>query len=70
MRKILCLAFLLISVVNFGYSQNKFRLETKKGKDKIRFQLINNLIIIPVEVNGVILSFILDTGVSRPIICK
>ena len=32
------------------------------------FQLINNLMIIPVEVNGVELSFILDSGVSKPIL--
>ena len=68
MRKILCLTFILICVTNFGYSQNKFTLQTKKGTDKIRFQLINNLIILPIEVNGVTLSFLLDTGVSRPII--
>jgi hypothetical protein len=38
------------------------------NKDKINFKLINNLIIIPVEINGVELSFLLDTGVSKPII--
>ena len=68
MRKSLCLIFILICVANLGYSQNKFILQTKKGTDKIRFQLINNLIILPIEVNGVTLSFLLDTGVSRPII--
>jgi hypothetical protein len=41
----------------------------QKGKyEKINFELINNLIVIPVEVNGVELSFLLDTGVSKPII--
>ncbi|GAA3564580.1 hypothetical protein GCM10022395_13840 [Snuella lapsa] len=43
-------------------------IQNKKQTDKIRFKLINNLIVIPVEVNGVTLSFILDTGVSKPII--
>jgi len=52
----------------FGFSQSKFVIENKKGKDKIRFKLINNLIVLPVEVNGVELSFLLDTGVSKPII--
>ncbi len=37
-------------------------------KDKIGFKLINNLIVIPVEINGVELSFLLDTGVTKPII--
>ncbi len=52
-----------------GYSlaQGSFNLINAKS-DKIKFQLINNLIIIPVEVNGVPLSFLLDTGVSKPIL--
>jgi hypothetical protein len=37
-------------------------------QDRINFKLINNLIVIPVEINGVKLSFLLDTGVSKPII--
>ena len=49
------------------YSQNGFVLEENK-EDKIRFELINNLIVFPVEINGVELSFLLDTGVSKPII--
>ena len=43
-------------------------LQNNKKSAKIRFQLINNLIIIPVEINHVELSFILDTGVSKPIV--
>lgn len=35
---------------------------------KIRFELINNLMIVPIEVNGTPLSFILDTGVNKPIL--
>ena len=50
------------------FSQNKYVVQNKKGIDKIDFQLIHNIIIIPVEVNGVSLSFLLDTGVSRPIV--
>jgi len=53
---------------NLGFSQAGFTIQNKKGSDKIRFQLINNLIIIPVEINGVELSFLLDTGVSKPIV--
>lgn len=49
-------------------SQSKFVIQNKKESDKIRFKLINNLIIIPVEINGVALSFILDTGVNKTII--
>ena len=55
-------------VGNLGYSQNRFVVNNKRGVDKIKFKLINNLIIIPVEINGVTLSFLLDSGVSKPII--
>ena len=51
-----------------GFSQGKFVIQNKKESDRIKFQLINNLIVIPVEINGVVLSFLLDTGVSKPII--
>ncbi|WP_233265896.1 aspartyl protease family protein [Formosa sp. L2A11] len=54
--------------VCFGFSQTGFILQNNKKSDKIRFKLINNLIVIPVEVNGVPLSFILDSGVSKPIV--
>ena len=47
--------------------QNSFNLPVAKSS-KIRFQLINNIIVMPVELNGVKLSFVLDTGVSRPIL--
>lgn len=50
------------------FSQDKFFIQNSKGSDKISFKFINNLIIFPVEVNGVELSFLLDTGVSKPIL--
>jgi len=37
-------------------------------KVKVRFQLINNLIVFPIQVNGKQLSFILDTGVTKTIL--
>ena len=49
------------------FSQGGFELQNGKN-DKIRFRLINNLIVIPVSINGISLSFLLDTGVSKPII--
>lgn len=60
------LVFLCLTVSCF--SQQKFVVQNNKHSDKIKFQLINNLIIIPVEINGVTLSFLLDTGVTKPII--
>lgn len=51
-----------------GFSQNKYIVNNKKGVTKIDFELISNVVIIPVEVNGIQLSFLLDTGVKTPII--
>ena len=68
MRTIFKYFLLLILCIRlFGISQG---YELAKGKkfEKINFQLINNLIIIPIEVNGARLSFILDSGVSKPIL--
>lgn len=50
------------------YSQTGFQFEGNKNKIKIPFKLINNLIIIPLEVNGVDLNFLLDTGVEESIL--
>lgn len=48
-------------------AQSRFNL-SRASSEKIKFELIDNLIILPVEVNGVELSFLLDTGVSKPIL--
>ena len=68
MNKNIIFTFLFLCCGYFGFSQDKFVIQNRKGVDKVKFRLINNLIIIPVEVNGVTLSFLLDTGVSKPII--
>lgn len=60
-----CILFLVFSCA-LG-SQTHFNLPSGKSA-KIKFQLIDNIIIIPVELNGVKLSFLLDTGVSQPIL--
>lgn len=51
-----------------GLPQKGFQFETDKEKVVIPFQLINNLIFIPVTVNGVELNFLLDTGVEETIL--
>jgi len=61
----LFLLSLLISI--FCFSQSSFTIP-RSTSDKIRFKLIDNLIVLPVEVNGVELSFLLDSGVSKPIL--
>ncbi len=62
---ILCLFF---CATNLSFSQHRFLIRNEKQSDKIRFKLINNLIVLPVEINGVSLSFLLDTGVTKPLI--
>lgn len=59
--------FLLIGFNLSGFAQVNFELQNGKS-DKIHFKFVNNLIIIPVTVNDVPLSFLLDTGVSNSII--
>lgn len=51
-----------------AYSQQGLVLPDKLNKDKISFELVNNLVIIPVEVNGAKLSFLLDSGVNTTIL--
>lgn len=59
---------LLVFCVSFlGHAQS-FELPEGRNSQKVKFQLINNLIVIPIEVNGTKLSFILDSGVSKPIL--
>ena len=60
-------AFFLLIFISNCFAQNAFNLPNKKSV-KIRFQFIGNLIVLPVEINGVELSFILDSGVSKPIL--
>ena len=39
-----------------------------KKVDSVSFTLINNLVVIPVELNGVTLSFLLDIEVSETVL--
>src|SRR5210317_386904 len=64
-KNFLVIILLVFSVISFG--QSRFNLPRAKS-DKVKFQLIDNLIIVPVSVNGVELSFLLDSGVSKPIL--
>ncbi|WP_240923741.1 PDZ domain-containing protein [Mangrovimonas sp. CR14] len=62
------LTLILACSFQFSLAQGRYVIQNKKGSDKIHFKLVNNLIVIPIKVNGVELSFLLDTGVSKPII--
>lgn len=59
---------LLLLFVSIGWSQNGFEFVSKKSKITVPFKFINNLVIIPVEVNGSKLNFLLDTGVSETLL--
>ena len=65
--KIRYFIFLLLCFPFFGLAQT-FDLYNGKKYQKVKFQLVNNLIVIPIEVNGAKLSFILDSGVNKPIL--
>lgn len=49
-------------------AQGSFRINNDKGRFTLPFELVNNLVIIPVEINGIELSFLLDTGVDSTIL--
>ncbi|WP_228448174.1 MULTISPECIES: aspartyl protease family protein [unclassified Chryseobacterium] len=65
MKLILLLLGLLSGI--FAHSQNSFRL-INTPKAVIPFQLINNLIFIPININGADLTFMVDTGVAETIL--
>ncbi len=64
---ILFLAFCLIGL-SPCLSQYYTLPEEATRTKKIRFELVNNLMIVPLQVNGAPLNFILDSGVSKPIL--
>lgn len=68
LRKILRSGLLLLFILPFYISAQGFSLPSEEKYEKLHFQLINNLIVIPLEVNGTELSFVMDSGVSTPIL--
>ncbi|MGB0837030.1 MAG: aspartyl protease family protein [Flavobacteriaceae bacterium] len=62
---------LFLSTVSILFSQEKdsnFYLDSNYKFAKIKFELVNNLIIVPVLVNDTELEFILDSGVATNVI--
>ncbi|SFI07628.1 aspartyl protease family protein [Halpernia frigidisoli] len=62
------LNFILITFCSFLSGQNEGFKLSATNKMVIPFQLINNLIFIPVSINGVELTFLLDSGVQESIL--
>lgn len=61
------LMLILLCLPVFGLAQT-FNLPHGNKVQKVNFEFINNLIVMPIVVNGVKLSFILDSGVNKPIL--
>ncbi|HEX8561651.1 MAG TPA: PDZ domain-containing protein [Flavobacterium sp.] len=51
-----------------GVAQETWQFDHGRTKAVIPFQLINNLIIVPLTVNGVPLNFLLDSGVEETVL--
>ncbi len=60
--------FVFLFFSNSMLAQSGFLLRADRDKLEIPFQFINNLIFIPVMVNGVELTFLLDSGVDKTIL--
>lgn len=58
---LLCFSFQL-------FAQEGFQFTSNAEKVKVPFKLLNNLIFIPVSVNGVSMTFLVDTGVEETIL--
>ncbi len=68
MKPRIWIGILLLCCISFGGFAQKFRLPEGTKSQKVRFRLVNNLIVMPLEINGARLNFILDSGVSKPIL--
>ncbi|QNM86598.1 aspartyl protease family protein [Polaribacter pectinis] len=63
------LFFILLFFIQIANAQSEFKIfGSDSNHEQISFKLINNLIVIPIEINGDKLSFILDTGVNKTIL--
>ncbi len=64
--KALFLCFFVFCLSGFG--QEGFQYMSSRKSISIPFKFINNLIFIPLEINGVPVTFLLDTGVEETIL--
>lgn len=60
--------FFFVFIAISTHAQSEFKFATNKKKVTIPFQLINNLMFIPVNLNGEELTFLLDTGVDETVL--
>ena len=67
MKNTISLFFLLVFALPL-LAQDEFHFVSQNKKVSIPFKLINNLIFIPIKVNGIELNFLLDSGVEETIL--
>ena len=67
MKKTLFL-FSICLFVSTVFAQQGFQFEKEANKISVPFKLINNLVFVPIKVNGIELNFLLDTGVAETIL--
>jgi hypothetical protein len=60
--------YVFLFTVFSSFSQSNFKFKKNKSCISIPFKLINNLIFIPINVNGEKLTFLLDTGVEKTLL--
>ena len=63
-----CIFFLLLLTIMSVFAQGTFVFDKGIEKVTVPIVLINNLVFIPIKVNGVELNFLLDTGVEETIL--
>jgi hypothetical protein len=58
-----------LQIITFtAFAQQGFVIDERTDKVTIPFKLINNLVFIPIKVNGVELNFLLDSGVDDTVL--
>ncbi len=62
------LSIIFLFCMSCGMNAQSFVFPAHKKKVSIPFKLVNNLVVFPLKVNGIELSFILDTGVEQTIL--
>lgn len=67
MKKIYSLLLLLFHFC-YVHPQEGFKFANNKNKIVIPFKMSNNLVVVPLKINGVELNFLIDTGVESTIL--
>jgi len=66
--RVLLIMMLFLLPLSVSGQEGQYLIQDDKRATKVDFELFNNLIILPVEVNGVELKFLLDSGVDKTIL--